>query len=128
MVPLTESQLAEECSQLKAHNIILFESERACVDAALRKLPRRRRPLLKTDDDEGWSCGASIDSSEIGDSDPQMLLVVEHTFWKVSEFKQDLSEASKMIQSAPAELGDSMENLMLQNPRRGRSSCLEDLD
>ena len=40
--------LAEESSQLKAHNITLFESERTCIEAALRQLPRRRRFLLKT--------------------------------------------------------------------------------
>merc|ERR1712226_1822601 len=47
LVPLTERQLAEESLDLKAHNIMLLASDSERVRVALRKLPRRRRPLLK---------------------------------------------------------------------------------
>merc|ERR1712176_1719600 len=100
----------------------MLESDLEHVKAALGKLPRRRRPLLKlenhtdcradtalagdsqSDDEEWWSCGSAC-GSEVSEPGPQLQLVVERTFLSFPLPKQDVSEASAVAHSAPAGQG-----------------------
>merc|ERR1712216_92378 len=138
LFPLTETQLAEENLQLKAHNILLPASEVSSVNAALGKIPRRQRPLMKLvqfaslkfkdrvvdasdsaqRDDEGRSCDAAESGPEVG---LDLQLVVERTFYTFPLPKEDMSEASAMVHSAPA----AHEDPRPENPRRWRRSAAE---
>jgi len=143
LVPVTEEQIDEADIQLKPHNIVMLNSDVELVAQALAQLPRRKRPQLKPEchaEDKplqiptsaGYhpSCSNEIEikhstSSQHGGEDQQIGtwmqdvgLIVERTFLNF-RLANEVSEASTMVQSAPA-AGAAPPEPAHMNPHRWR--------
>jgi len=142
-VPVTEEQIAEADLQLKSHNILMLTSDVQPVEQVLGDLPRRKRPVLKPEQQpEGRPLATPMESSDgrnvnmetkpstshcngdhqIGAWMHAVGLVVERTFLNFP-LEKDVSDASTIVQSAPAA---GVSSSARTNPHRWHLSSQKD--
>lgn len=141
-IPVTEDQTAEADLQLKSHNILMLTSDVQHVQQALAQLPRRKRPQLKPEHypegkplasprESNDGCSINIETNpstldctgdQIGAWMQDVGLLVERTFLNFP-LSKDISDASTILQSAPAAAGASSTSM---NPHRWHLSSQMD--
>jgi hypothetical protein len=142
LVPTTEGFILEAGICLKAHNILMLDSDKDRIYQGLSGLPRRWRPQLKPehhaqrDHDQNaepptFSPSEASKAPSVGDATasrsdmPELSMeqtwshcfVVERTFLNF-RFAKDVSELSDVVQSAPACIEPFSDHT--KNPRRWR--------
>jgi len=126
LVPVTEQQIVEADINLQPHNILMLASDESTVRHTLAQLARRKRPGLKPEHyphgkperafTEAKRSTAETQSHMVGAWMQDVGLVVERTFLNFPTEK-DASEASTIVQSAPAGGSASSGHM---NPRQWR--------
>eukprot|EP00931_Biecheleriopsis_adriatica_P060622 TRINITY_DN36419_c0_g1_i1.p1 TRINITY_DN36419_c0_g1~~TRINITY_DN36419_c0_g1_i1.p1 ORF type:complete len:584 (+),score=113.31 TRINITY_DN36419_c0_g1_i1:43-1794(+) len=122
LVPATQEQIEEARIQLKPHNILMLDSERALLESCLTKLSRRKRPQLKleqypvgciqmqpapnaenSNEEEKGTSSEMHDFTATGVPEgwADLGLVVERTFLSFP-VEREVSDASTIVHSAPA--------------------------
>jgi len=144
LVPATEAHIAEAGIRLQAHNILMLATDVELIKQTLAQLPRRKRPQLKpeyhaegsphpasaesaygghrpenfaappAESGEGWHGCADEGGHRFGAWMQDVGLIVDKTFLHFPVAK-DISDASTIVQSAPAASADLPEHL---NPHR----------